>query len=150
MRPPGPVRILDAHVEYPSIAVHVLHAQPVFVFLARIWPHAGADQATLLEPPLRSVRVQARNDVEHPRVERARDLLVVPVLRQEPVDEMERGAAAGPFHRVDVRLDQEARFVDMSAGLCVRDGDEQDVASLVGLADRLDGTELRHLLGPRA
>src|SRR5947207_500929 len=83
MRPPRAVRILDAHVEHPPIAVEVLDLQTVLGLVARIRPHARADETALLQPAFRTVRVQARDDVEGACAERARDELVLPVLAQQ-------------------------------------------------------------------
>src|SRR5439155_14413452 len=104
MRPPGAVRILDTHVEHPSVTVDVLDLQTVVRLLARVRSHARPNEAALLEPALGSVRVQARDDVEDARVEDLRNLLVLSVPGEKPVDQVECGRTAGPLHRVDVRL----------------------------------------------
>ncbi len=85
--------------------------QPVVQLFAWIRTDAGPDETALLEPSLGAVGIEAWDDVEGARVERARDDVVVPVAREQPVDEVERGGASRPLHRVDVGLDEERRLV---------------------------------------
>ena len=82
MRAPGSVRILDPHVEHAAVTVDVLDLQSVLRLVARIGPDAGADEPPLLQPALRTVGIQARDDIEDARVEHSGDLVVLSVLRQ--------------------------------------------------------------------
>ena len=149
MRLPGAVRILEAHHQDPAVAVDVLLVQAVLLVEPRIGPDAGADEPRPVgERELGAVGVQARDDVERARVEAARDLLVAPVAAQQLVEEVQRGGAAGHLERVDVRLDEQRRLVEVGAGVEVRDRREPDVAALERLPDALEPEELGPLLGP--
>jgi hypothetical protein len=117
---------------------------------ARVGPHARADEAPLLEASFGAVRIQPRDDVEDTSVECTRDEVVLAVADEQTVDEMERGRATGPLHRMDVGLDQEPGLVEVRARLGIRHGDEPDVTPFVRLADRLQRAEVRRLLRPRA
>src|SRR4029453_833598 len=59
-----------------------------------------------------------------------------------------RRRCAGDLDRVDVRLDQERRLLEIRSSLGVGDRRKPDVTALVGLADRLGPEELGPFLGP--
>ena len=85
-------------------------------------PRTGArpDEARPVgERELGAVGVQAWDDVEGARVEDAGDSLVAAVLREQPVDQVQRGGAARHLDRVDVGLDQERRLLERRPGLGV-------------------------------
>ena len=146
MRFPGAVRIAHAHHQDAPVAVQVLLVQAVLLVEQRIRTHARAYEARPVgQGELGPVGVETRNDVERARVEDARDLLVGRVALKEALDEVQRGGAPGHLERVDVRLDQEGRLVEVGARLEVRDRRQPDVTALVRLADRLHANELRAL-----
>jgi hypothetical protein len=149
VRLPGAVRVLDAHHQDAPVAVDVLFVEAVLLVEPRIRAQARADEVRLVrEGCLGTVHGQPRHDVERAGVEAARDLRVGAVTAKELVEEVERGRAAGHLDRVDVRLDEEARLLEIGPGVEVRDRREPDVPPLVRLADALEPEELRALLRP--
>jgi len=105
--------------------------QPVLLLLPRIRPHRRTNEPSFGEAALGAVGIEPRNHVEGARIERARDALVLGVLGYEFVDQVQRGGAARPLHRVDVRFDEERGLVEGGARLRVRHGHEPDVAAFV-------------------
>jgi hypothetical protein len=143
VRLPQPVRILDAHLQDAPVAVDVLDDQSLdFVLVERIRPRARAHPPRLFgERPLGTVGIDARAHVERARIERARDVGVATVLRQQRVHEMQCCRRRRDFRRMDIAVDPERRLVGCGAGRSVGEREHPDVAAFVTLADRLDRDE---------
>src|SRR5262249_11474094 len=75
-------------------------------------------------------------------------LRIAPIAAEEPVEQVQRGSAAGDLERVDVRLDEEARLLEIRPRLEVCDRRQPDVPALVRLPDALELEELGALLNP--
>ena len=121
--------------------------QTVLGLLARIRPDARAAEASVGEPGVRAVRVDARHDVERARVDGVADTRVVGV--EEVVEQVEGGARSRELHRVDLGVDEDRGLLLREPGLDVRDRAEPDVATFVRLPDGLEGEALRVLGRPR-
>ena len=120
------------------------------LLVQRIGARARADPFRLVgERPFGAVGIDPRTDVERARVERARDVGIVAVLRDERMQEVERRGRRGHFGRMDVAVDPEGGLFAGRAGCAVRDGQYPDVAAFVALADRLDRDEARMLARER-
>jgi hypothetical protein len=146
VRLPGAVRIRHAHEEHAPVAVDVLAVEPVLGLVTRVWADARAAEAAVREPRLGAVRVDARHDVERPRVHRVSDAGIVGV--EEAVEEVESGCRAGELHRVDLGMDEDGRLLDGPPGVGIRDRTEPDVAIFVRLPDRLEAEERGELGRP--
>ena len=138
VRLPGAVRIVLAHHQHPSVAIDVLTMQPVLWLVVRIGPNTRAAEASVSETRVRAVRVHPGNDVERPRVERVRDPLVSPVVVEEAVEQVQRGGGTGELHRMDLCVDEDRRLLLGRTGVEVRHRGDRDLASLVGLSDRIE------------
>ena len=147
VRLPRAIRIRHAHEEDASVPVDVLAVQAVLGLVARIGPDARAAEAAVGEPCLGAVRVDPWDDVERARVDRMSNARVVRV--EEVVEQVERRRRPGELHGVDLRVDEHGGLLLGRSSLRVRDGADPDVASLVRLADRLEGKDRRVLRGPR-
>ena len=151
VRLPDAVGVGDAHLQDQAVAVDVLDRQSLDVLVAvRVGPRARADPLGLGgERPFGAVRVDARAHVERAGVERARDVGVHAVLRDQRVQEVEVRRGRRHFGRVDVAVDPERGLLGRRAGRGIRHGDDPDVASLVALAGGLDRHEVRVLARER-
>ena len=89
---PQAVGIGDAHLQDAAVAVDVLDGESLDLLLVvRIRPRARADPFRLVgERPFGAVRIDPRAEVERARVERARHVGILAVLRDERVQEVER------------------------------------------------------------
>ena len=82
---PEPVRVGDAHLQNAAVAVDVFDGK-TFDLLVFPRPRAGARSHPFRivgERPFGAVRIDPRTDVERTRVERARHVGVLAVLRDE-------------------------------------------------------------------
>ncbi len=145
VRFPQSVGIGDAHLQDAAVAVHVLDGQPFDVFfVVGVRPRAGPDPFRLVgQRPLGAVRIDARAYVERARVEHARHVGVLAVLRDQRVQEVEIGCRGGHLGRVDVAVHPECRLLGGRSRLAVGDRHHPDVAALVAFPDRLERHEVR-------
>ena len=142
---PQSVRVRNAHLQDPAVAVDVLDGEPLdLVVVPRVRTGAGAHPLRLVgERPFGAVGVDPRANVERTGVQGARHVGILAVLRDERLHEIERGGGRRDFGRMDVAVDPERRLLRRRTGRGVGDGQHPDVASLVALADRLDRHEVR-------
>ena len=142
---PQAVRIGDAHLQDAAVAVDVLDGEALDLLLVvRIRPRARADPFRLVgERPFGAVRIDPRAEVERARVERARDVGILAVLRDERVQEVEVRGRRRDLGRMDVAVDPERGLFGGGTGRGVGDRQHPDVAAFVALADRFDRDELR-------
>ena len=147
MRLPRAVRVRHAHEQHAAVAVDVLAVEAVLTLVARIGAHARAAEAPVGEPGFGTVGVHARHDVERPRVDRVPDASVVRV--EEVVEQVEGRGRPRELHRVDLRMDEHGGLLLGRSRLGVRHGAEPDVASLVGLPDRLEAEQRWEVGRPR-
>jgi hypothetical protein len=146
---PRAVGVAQPHHQDPAVAVEVLLVETVDLLGERPGTRAGADEPRLVgERELRPVGIEARHDVDRPRVEQARDPLVLAVAGQQAIDQVERRRRARHLDRVDVGLDQEPRLLEVGTGLGIRQRAEPDLAPFVGRSDRLHPVEVGPLVGP--
>ena len=125
----------------PSMSSRDQAVKPV---LARQEPPVSAPRVIgRLQRKFGPVGVDARDDVEHLLVDKARDLLVRAVVRQQMMDRVERGGARRVFLGMDLRVDVEGGLLVPRPRVGVRDLHRPDVAAPVGLRDRPQRGELR-------
>ena len=144
---PGAVRVGDAHLQDATVAIDVLDRQagPSMPVAVRPRTHARPSELRhVRQHPFRTVRVDARNDVERPAAHGSGDLFVA---GDEAVDQMvqdvARGDGGGELLGVDAGVDPVRGLGVVRAVGGVRDGDEQEFTAFVGPAVRLHGDEVR-------
>src|SRR5215470_12683133 len=149
MRPPQPVGVANAHLQDAPVAVYVLDRQALdLVFVVRVGTRARAHPFWLVgERPFGAVGVYARTDVEHARIQRARDVGIAAVTADQVVEEVHRGSRCRDLGRVDVAVDPEGGLVEGGPAGRVCHGGKPDVPALVALAYRLQSNEFRILGG---
>ena len=135
---PATVRVGQAHVQHPAVAVDVLGGQALDRRLVvGVRPGRRADMARLVgQRQLGAVRVEPRAEVDHPGVEQLGDAGVAAVARCQLVQPVQAGGGGGQLGGVDVAVDPDRRLVGVSAGGGIGQHQQPDVAALEALADR--------------
>ena len=151
MRLPQAIRIRNPHLQNASVAVDVLDDQSLdLLFVVRIRPRARAHPSRLVgERPFGAVGIDPRTEVERTRIERARHVGVVSVLRDERVKEIEIRRGRSDLRRMDVAVDPKCRFFCSGPRPRVGGGHHPDVAAFVALSNRFDGEQVGILASER-
>lgn len=118
-RHPATVGVSDPHISDRAVAVDVALVQAGRQ--VRIAPRPGAHAAaaelrTVGQHPLDAVRVDPRRDIEGAGLEGFGHHRVAAKAGDEVLDQMERGNAAGDFHRVNVGVHPMGRLGVVRAG----------------------------------
>ena len=134
---PRAVGVSHAHLQQAAVAVDILGQQALGrLLVVRI---AACRRAHVARPvghrPFGAVGVDARRHVQRAGVELARDLLVVAVVLQQPVDEVQAGARCRQFDRVDVAVDPVGGLVLRRASGEAGQRQQRDRPAFVAVSD---------------